>query len=117
MTRTTVLVLALSLSFACATPVGIARADEAEDLWLDYCVSCHGNAGKGNGPAAVSLKTKPADLSDCEKMGEVSDEKVAKVIAEGGKANDLSDDMASYSDRLDAEQIDLLVEYIRGFCD
>jgi len=93
-----------------------ARADEGEDLWLDYCVSCHGETGQGNGPAAVSLKTKPANLADCEKMGKLSDEKIANVIGEGGAANDLSDDMASFSDRFDSDQIDSLVEYIRGFC-
>lgn len=28
-----------------------------------YCQSCHGEAGKGDGPAAASLTTKPADLT------------------------------------------------------
>jgi mono/diheme cytochrome c family protein len=28
-----------------------------------YCASCHGQGGKGNGPAAPALKTQPADLT------------------------------------------------------
>lgn len=28
-----------------------------------YCASCHGQDGKGNGPAAPALKTPPADLA------------------------------------------------------
>lgn len=32
-------------------------------LYQDYCLSCHGPAGRGNGPAAVGLAHPPADLS------------------------------------------------------
>ena len=32
-------------------------------LFQDYCVSCHGASGKGDGPAAVGLAHKPADLT------------------------------------------------------
>jgi len=28
-----------------------------------YCASCHGRAGRGDGPTAAALKTKPADLT------------------------------------------------------
>ena len=33
------------------------------DLFQFYCASCHGRDGKGNGPAASSLKTQPPDLT------------------------------------------------------
>jgi mono/diheme cytochrome c family protein len=32
-------------------------------LYLTYCESCHGVAGNGDGPAAGSLRTPPADLT------------------------------------------------------
>ena len=32
-----------------------------------YCASCHGTDGKGNGPVAMSLKEKPADLTQIAK--------------------------------------------------
>jgi mono/diheme cytochrome c family protein len=32
-------------------------------LFRAYCASCHGTDAKGNGPAAPSLKTAPADLT------------------------------------------------------
>jgi mono/diheme cytochrome c family protein len=32
-------------------------------LYLDHCASCHGNAGRGDGPAAASLRTAPTDLT------------------------------------------------------
>ena len=31
-------------------------------MFKDYCASCHGVDGKGNGPAVVFLKTAPPDL-------------------------------------------------------
>jgi len=36
---------------------------EGPDLFRAYCASCHGLDGKGNGPAAEALRTKPADLT------------------------------------------------------
>lgn len=32
-----------------------------------YCASCHGRDGKGNGPVADRLKTRPADLTQLSK--------------------------------------------------
>jgi mono/diheme cytochrome c family protein len=33
------------------------------DLFRAYCASCHGADGKGNGPVAPALNSKPADLT------------------------------------------------------
>jgi mono/diheme cytochrome c family protein len=33
------------------------------DLFHAYCAACHGVEGKGDGPAAAALKTKPANLT------------------------------------------------------
>ena len=41
-----------------ATDVGDPKA-----MFREYCASCHGPEGKGNGPAAAALKTVPADLT------------------------------------------------------
>jgi len=32
-------------------------------LYVENCVSCHGISGRGDGPVAASLATKPADLT------------------------------------------------------
>ncbi len=36
-------------------------------LYQDYCAVCHGSDGKGDGPAAATLKTWPADLTTIAK--------------------------------------------------
>lgn len=33
------------------------------EMYAVYCAPCHGVAGKGDGPAAYSLKTPPSDLT------------------------------------------------------
>ena len=35
-----------------------------------YCASCHGLEGRGDGPAAKSLRTPPTDLTRIQKYGE-----------------------------------------------
>ncbi|MDO9523958.1 MAG: c-type cytochrome [Gemmobacter sp.] len=32
-------------------------------LYGDFCAACHGDSGKGDGPAAAGLSPKPADLT------------------------------------------------------
>jgi mono/diheme cytochrome c family protein len=34
-----------------------------KETFLKYCASCHGEDGKGNGPAAMALKPPPSDLT------------------------------------------------------
>lgn len=36
-------------------------------VFKEYCAVCHGDSGKGNGPAARALKTPPADLTTITK--------------------------------------------------
>ena len=47
-----------------------------------YCASCHGQGGKGNGPAAPALKTPPTDLTQlaAKNGGEFPASHVAQVI-------------------------------------
>jgi mono/diheme cytochrome c family protein len=36
---------------------------DGKQMFEAYCSPCHGKDGKGNGPAALALKSKPADLT------------------------------------------------------
>jgi mono/diheme cytochrome c family protein len=40
---------------------------QGKDTFREYCASCHGNQGKGNGPASSALKVRPADLTTIAK--------------------------------------------------
>jgi len=47
-------------------PPGLARSDivaTGAELYAQYCASCHGLSGRGDGPAAAELAKPPADLT------------------------------------------------------
>lgn len=53
------------------------------DLYRAHCAACHGLDGKGNGPVAAELKTKPADLTMLAQKngGKFPVERVQKFVA------------------------------------
>jgi mono/diheme cytochrome c family protein len=42
---------------------GLIYSVKGKDVFQTYCASCHGASGKGAGPVAPTLKTKPPDLT------------------------------------------------------
>jgi mono/diheme cytochrome c family protein len=38
-------------------------ATDGQAMFKEYCAVCHGEAGRGDGPAANALKKRPADLT------------------------------------------------------
>ena len=44
------------------------------------CVTCHGESGKGDGPAGKNLDPKPRDWTDASWQASVTDETLFKVI-------------------------------------
>ena len=44
-------------------PAGYTSPVSGRQMYDAYCASCHGQGGKGNGPAAPALKNVPADLT------------------------------------------------------
>lgn len=60
---------ALSMSAANETtsikriPAHPTTAVSGPELFREYCAVCHGTEAKGDGPAAVALRVKPANLT------------------------------------------------------
>ncbi len=44
-------------------PVKPSSPASGKGMFKEYCAVCHGNDGKGGGPAASALKKAPADLT------------------------------------------------------
>jgi mono/diheme cytochrome c family protein len=78
-----------------------------------YCALCHGPVGNGDGFNSYTLTTPPAKLADPALMAKLSDDKIKRVIKEGGSAHSLSPIMPSWSGLLKAKDIESLVAYIR----
>jgi len=54
----------LLLSVATSAAIADEKVSEsAKADYLNYCASCHGVDGKGNGPLAPTLKIAPSDLT------------------------------------------------------
>jgi len=70
------------------------------------CTVCHGKTGKGDGPAAAYLKTRPSDLTD-SKMWDRTDGNLYYKITEGRNS------MPSYRLMLTDKQRWEVVNYIR----
>jgi len=48
---------------AVGTSAGAAEKDAGKQLYMQYCSSCHGIDGRGNGPVSPYLKIKVPDLT------------------------------------------------------
>ena len=71
---------------------------EANKIWQERCVTCHGNSGKGDGPGAAALAVKPRSFSDPTWQASVDNERIKKVIVGGGVAVGLNEGMAPNPD-------------------
>lgn len=106
-------------------PVVNPNSLNGRDTFTRFCASCHGREGKGDGPVADALKTRPTDLSTLtgRNAGKFPTERVRRVITGGGPftvhgRSDMpvwGDIFAQLdpSDRRVTTRIDNLVDYIR----
>lgn len=96
---------------------GQAQAGDAEAgkaKFQQFCATCHGPAGAGDGPASAALRPKPRALDDAEWQATVDDDYLKKVITEGGAAVGLSPMMTPWGHALKGEDLENVVAYIRS---
>lgn len=79
---------------------------QGKKVYVTICHVCHGNKGKGDGPAGVSLNPRPANLTS-QKVQQQTDGAIFWKMTNGKPP------MASYKDMLTPEQRWGLVNYIR----
>jgi cytochrome c oxidase cbb3-type subunit 3 len=108
--------LAVLLIAATAMPAAAADVGAAKKNFVRFCSKCHGTEGKGDGPQADALTTKPRDFTDCGRMKALSDETLFTAIKDGGEAVHLSKDMPAWKDGMDDDEIHALVAYVRSLC-
>ncbi len=68
-------------------PATSTSASSGPEMFKTYCAACHGQTGKGDGPAAAALKVPATDLTQLAKNngGKFPDMKVVSTIR--GDAN------------------------------
>ena len=80
----------------------------------NYCVSCHGARGEGDGPVGVTLDPRPARLGDKAYMSAKTDDDLFQVIKNGGASVGRSPLMAPWGGSLSDAQIRDVIAYIRS---
>src|SRR5438034_1722215 len=82
------------------------------------CVSCHGRDGKGQARTLTGFEPPATfpDFSDCPTSTPESDVQWRAVITHGGPARAFSEIMPALGEALTPEQIDKVIDYLRGMC-
>lgn len=80
------------------------------------CAECHGEKGKGDGYILPMLKVKVPmlDWTDQAALAGMTDEYLAEIIVKGGEPLGKSEVMLKYGDKLNEQQVQDLVAFIRS---
>ena len=76
-------------------------------IYKAQCLVCHGEKGKGDGPAAAALTPRPANLSDPARMGRLSEDSLVLIVTNGRGT------MPGFGVNLTPERMREVVAYIR----
>ncbi len=87
-------------------PGDVQSTTQGKTLYTTYCTPCHGQKGKGDGPAAANLQVKPADHTSAA-VQQQTDGAIFWELTEGHNP------MPSYKTALSDQQRWALVNYIR----
>jgi hypothetical protein len=84
-------------------------------LFTRYCTVCHGPEGRGDGQYySDALAARPANLTDSQAMGPISDDQIATIINAGTVAVGKSPLCPPWGRVFSKEQVADLVVFVRG---
>ena len=92
--------------------VSAETLEKGRGIYMSTCAPCHGDGGKGDGPASKIFKPPPRDHTDAAYMDAISDQELGRTIQMGGvmKGKPL---MPSNPQIRDAE-LQALIAYVRS---
>jgi putative copper export protein/mono/diheme cytochrome c family protein len=98
-----------------SSPTGFSAASIAhgQALFMHNCVACHGPNGEGNGPAAASLRIKPADLTQPHTL-EHDDGEMFWFLTHGIDDPEGGLAMPSFATSLSPDDRWALIDYVRA---
>ena len=103
-----------------AASTSTAAAEDAAGLgariFAANCARCHGRTAKGDGPDLVKLQSavSPDDWTDKQSNQELTDSFIVAMITKGGKANGKSRIMPAFGNKLNMQQVQDLLAFIRS---
>ncbi len=79
-------------------------------VFANYCVTCHGVTGDGNGRAAKLYTPRPANL----RVSDKNDDYVKLIVQRGGESLARSPKMPPWGEELTDEQLRDVVVFVRS---
>ena len=95
-----------------APAVTPAVIEHGRGLYKTNCAACHGDSGRGDGPASGALKPKPRDHTDRAYMSTLTDTDLGKVIQMGGAIK--GKPLMPSNPQLKGADLEALVAYVRS---
>lgn len=91
-----------------------AAITAGQTIYNTNCMTCHGSQGQGDGPTAIALNPKPANLADRQMMDTLSDGYLFWRVSEGGAMAPFNSGMPSWKAALSEEQRWQVISYLRS---
>ena len=88
---------------------------QGQYVYSKYCTVCHGAGGKADGFNTYNLDPKPRDLTEEHYLSEFSDERLIKIIRDGGRGANKSPSMPPYGWTLGKDDIAYVAAFVRTF--
>ncbi len=97
-------------------PLAAQPPEGGAELYEIGCAKCHGSDGRGVDLSLVGFTTPLPDFTDCRFASrEASDDWIA-ITHLGGQARGFASTMPAYTEAFDAERIERIIEFTKGFC-
>ncbi len=89
-------------------PASDEVVESGAEIYDIRCLMCHGESGKGDGPATTMIKPAPPDVSTAEARERLTDGEMFYKISEGRRP------MPAQKGKISDEDIWALVHYVRS---
>jgi mono/diheme cytochrome c family protein len=94
------------------------KLDTGKEIFEAACIGCHGPEGRGELDSIVGFE-KPETFPDFTDCNASTREKISdwkSILHGGGRQRGFSEIMPSWSEALSAEQVEKVLQYLRGRC-
>jgi mono/diheme cytochrome c family protein len=97
---------------------GKMEFNTGKEVFERGCITCHGPDGRGTPKSTLGFEPPSTfpDFTNCNGTTREPNHDWKAIITHGGPARGFSEIMPSFLEALTSGQIDMVIEYLRGFC-